>query len=100
MLFVLTGQLTFGSLDDACTKEQVLHQACNQIVISLKCYSVQYGAMTTKTSTKLQTSSEVLGTEVRLQLSTLHDRGKSHCTVGMKTLVGLVSCFLQDHVCI
>ena len=31
MLLVLTGQLTFGSLDDACTKEQVLPQACNQI---------------------------------------------------------------------
>ena len=28
---VLTGQLTFGSLDDAYTKEQVLHQACDQI---------------------------------------------------------------------
>ena len=87
MLLVLTGQLTFGSLDDACTKEQVLHQACNQIVISLKCYSVQYGAMTTKTSTKLQTSSEVLGTEVRLQLSTLHHRGESHYLLSTKTLM-------------
>ena len=34
MLFVLTGQLTFGSLDDACTNEQVLHRACNQITHS------------------------------------------------------------------
>ena len=31
MLLVLTGQLTFGSLDDACMKEQVLHRACDQI---------------------------------------------------------------------
>ena len=31
MLLVLTGQLTFGSLDDGCTKEQVLHRACDQI---------------------------------------------------------------------
>ena len=31
MLLVLTGQLTFGSLDDACTKEQVLHRTCDQI---------------------------------------------------------------------
>ena len=32
MLLVLTGQLTFGSLDDACMKEQVLHRACNQYI--------------------------------------------------------------------
>ena len=32
MLLVLTGQLTFGcTLDDACTKEQVLHRVCDQI---------------------------------------------------------------------
>ena len=31
MLLVLTGQLTFGSLDDACMKEYVLYQACDQI---------------------------------------------------------------------
>ena len=56
MLLVLTGQLTFGSLDDACMKEQVLHQACDRIahrIYTLKCYNVQYGVMTTKTFTKL-----------------------------------------------
>ena len=58
MLLVLTGQLTFGSLDDVCTKEQVLHRACDQIahcisLYRLKCYNVQYGVMTTKTFTKL-----------------------------------------------
>ena len=56
MLLVLTGQLTFGSLDDACTKEQVLHRACIQIthfIYTLKCNNVQYGVMTTKTFTKL-----------------------------------------------
>ena len=56
MLLVLTGQLTFGSLDDACTKEQVLHRVCDQIahcIYTLKCYNVQYGVMTTKTFTKL-----------------------------------------------
>ena len=56
MLLVLTGQLTFGSLDYACTKEQVLHQACDQIahcIYTLKCYSVQYDAMTTYQTTKL-----------------------------------------------
>ena len=56
MLLVLTGQLTFDSLGDACTKEQVLHRACDQIVhciYKLKCYSIQYGAMTTETFTKL-----------------------------------------------
>ena len=31
-------------------------------------------------------SSEVLGTEVRLQLSTVHHRGESHYTPGTKTL--------------
>ena len=56
MLLVLTGQLAFGSLDDTCMKEQVLHRACDQIahcIYTLKCYNVQYGAMTTKTFTKL-----------------------------------------------
>ena len=56
MLLVLTGQLTFGSLDDACAKEPVLHRACDQIahcIYTLKCYNVQYGVMTTKTFTKL-----------------------------------------------
>ena len=51
---VFTGQLTFGSLDDAYTKEQVLHQACDQIahcIYTLKCYNVQYGVMTNKTFT-------------------------------------------------
>ena len=40
MLLVLTGQLTFGSLDDACKKEQVLHRACDQIahcICKLQC---------------------------------------------------------------
>ena len=32
MLLVLTGQLTFGSLDDAYMNEQVLHQAYNQYI--------------------------------------------------------------------
>ena len=53
MLLVLTGQLTFGSLD---IEEQVLHRACDQIVhciYTLKCYNVRYGVMTTKTFTKL-----------------------------------------------
>ena len=43
MLLVLTGQLTFGSVDDACTKEQVLYRACNQIahcIYTLKWYSM------------------------------------------------------------
>ena len=31
MLLVLREQPTFGSPDDACTKEQVLHRACDQI---------------------------------------------------------------------
>ena len=100
MLLVLTGQLTLNSLDDACMKEQVLYRACDQIVhctYTLKCYNIQYGIMTTKTLTKLPTSSEVLGTEVRLQLSTLYHRGESHYTLGTNTLmntVGLVSYFL------
>ena len=54
MLLVLTRQLTFGSLDDACTKEQVLHQACDQIahcIYILKCCNVQYAVMTNKTFT-------------------------------------------------
>ena len=29
MLFVLTEQLKFSSLDDACMKEQVLHRDCS-----------------------------------------------------------------------
>ena len=49
MLLVLTGQLTFGStLDDACTKEQVSHHACDQIahcIYTLKCYNIQYDVM-------------------------------------------------------
>ena len=62
MLFVLTGQLTFGSLDDACTKNKCFDQACNQIahcIYTLKCYIVQYGALTTKTFTELPTSSTI-----------------------------------------
>ena len=31
MLLVLTEQLKFGSLDDACTKEQVLHRDCSRV---------------------------------------------------------------------
>ena len=60
------------------------------VYIHLSVYNVQYGAMTTKT----KYPSEVQGTEVRLQLSTLHHRGESHYTLGTKTLmntVGLVS---------
>ena len=73
MLLVLTGQLTSGSLDDACTKEQVLHRVCNQIahcIYTFKCYNVQYGAMTTTTFSKLLNPSEVLETEVRLSVYT------------------------------
>ena len=56
MLLVLTGQLTFGSLDDACKKEKyctehAIRLLTNMIII-LKCYNVQYvrcGVTTTNT---------------------------------------------------
>ena len=48
MLLVLTGQLTFGSLDDACKKEQ--GSDCS-LYMHTTMYSV--GVMTTKTFTKL-----------------------------------------------
>ena len=34
MLLVLIGQLTFGSLDDACTKEQVLTEHVIRLLTS------------------------------------------------------------------
>ena len=63
MLFVLTGQLTFGSLDDACTKEQVFRPSM-QSDSSLYIYTevlqrTVYGVLTTKTFTKLPTSSTI-----------------------------------------
>ena len=33
MLFVLTGQLTFGSLDDACTKEKYCTEHAIRLLI-------------------------------------------------------------------
>ena len=47
--------------------------------------------MTTKTFTKLPNLIlSPIGTDVRLQLSTLHHRGESHYTLGTKTLTNAV----------
>ena len=40
MLLVLIGQLTFGSLDDVCTKEQVLHQQAIRLLTSISLQSL------------------------------------------------------------
>ena len=58
-------------------------------IYELKCYNAKYGVMATKTFTRLQTSSEVLGTEVRL--STLHHmRREVHYTIGTKAFTNTV----------